>query len=144
MGISKILPRRSECGTAITFILRLPGPKHFYSLIFDRQSPVPCWPIEVLLIQSLLAKHIVLFTQNDNFRPVRTGLRVIEQSKTHDRQSIAWLPEVRGGSIQRNRTLAANPIDYVCFKSLAVPDVSDQDALVLFEFDQFRKIGGDA
>jgi len=113
----------------------------------SRWSPAAavCWqPSRSASGQSLLAKHVVLFTQNDDFRPVGSGLRVIEQGKTHDRQSIPWSPKMRRGSIQRNRTLAANSVDYVRFKSLTRPDIPDQDPLVLFEFDQFRKIRGDA
>src|ERR1700722_17115170 len=84
---------------------------------------------------SLLAKNFVLFTQNDDFWLMRSNFCRIEQSKTQNRQYISRFPEMRDGSIQGDRPVATNTVNYVGLKSLAVRDVADQDALVFFELD---------
>src|ERR1700730_8961352 len=94
--------------------------------------------------QSPLAKNLVLFAQDNDFRPMRSNFRRIEQSEAHDRQNVPWFSETRGGSVEHDRSMTANPVNDVCLKSFAVHEVPDQDSLVLFEFNKLGKISRNA
>ena len=48
------------------------------------------------------------------------------------------------GSVEGDRTLAADRVNYVCLKSFAVHQVPDQNAFILFQSNKLGKISGNA
>ena len=93
---------------------------------------------------SAAPKDLVLFAQDDKFWLMSSALRWIEQPETHDRQAIARLSKVRRSSVELELAMTANPINDVRLKTFPVRHISHQNALVLVEADQFRKVRGNA
>jgi hypothetical protein len=73
-----------------------------------------------------------------------SGFCLIKQPEAHDCQNISWFTEMRDGSVQCDDAVIANRVDNVRFKPFAVRSISDQDSLILFEFNQLGKVSRDA